>query len=419
MDRQRSMGVAVMSWGIIASNAVFLIFNFVIPRFIDNPWVPQVSNFVAIVAVFPFDFFHKYFSEFWALRLAWTVMMIFFAYGILRFNPISRMCFIVFNITHIVVLTYIVILHYGQAKFLDYFFKLYFNCVAGLVYVGFLTTPEVREQFRLGDRLREWRQWFQKTVLRQAGLQDPGVYFNLGLAYDRLGRAEDAVKVLVKAIHLKPSDDKFRYHLGVLYLRQKNYVHAVNAFKEAIRLNPVYVEAYYEMAQAYQRQGCDGDAIKTLEKISFLRPNHHGIFKVLGQAYASVKRFDDALKSFERVAKLTPQDAEVYFGVAAVLTQQEKWDEARDVYKKVVRLNPTFPGANFQLGCVYLKLNQPRDAIRSFKDAVSRDPGDKQAHYQLGFAYAMIQDFDSARREYKLLKEMDPDLADTLAMLIK
>jgi len=412
----------MIGWGVIAGNFLLFIFYY-LPTALGTPFVPQkVNSFISTIAVFPLDFYSYYFEGYWLAQFAWIFVMTICGFGILLLNRFARDVFIVLNIIHIAILTTLVVTKFGHGFliFLEYFFRLYFSLVASGTYVGFLTIPEVREQFKVDLEEIKLRFWFLKTRLQKSSPRGPYGYYDLGIAYNRLNRFEDAVKVLEKAISINPEDENFHFHLGLTRFRQKKYKEAISAFKETVRLNPIYTEAHYQLGLIYRLQGCAREAVSVLEKASHADPENAKVQAELGRSYHSAERFEDALRVLKKAALLNPHDDEVFYLMARILVNPlEDYKEAEQVFKRAVALAPNKSEVHFQLGLLYVKMSRYKDAIRSFKEAIRLDDNHIQAHYQLGFTYSMLKDFDSARREYRFLKESDPDLANNLAMVIK
>nr|MDP6924761.1 tetratricopeptide repeat protein [Candidatus Scalindua sp.] len=57
-------------------------------------------------------------------------------------------------------------------------------------------------------------------------------------------------------------------------------------------------------------------------------------------------------------------------------------------------------------------------ATDSFKHAISINPDDADAHLSLGIAYLSLNDRNSALEQYKILKSLDPVLANKLFRII-
>jgi uncharacterized caspase-like protein len=83
----------------------------------------------------------------------------------------------------------------------------------------------------------------------------PEAMLNLGLAYDALGEADDAVKALSKAMEHEDSSPgllaEVLYHLGrVLYVSRLDLDRAISLLQDATRRDPTLVGAYYYLGRA-------------------------------------------------------------------------------------------------------------------------------------------------------------------------
>ncbi len=414
-NKDNLLSIKLIGWSIIVFNLLILVLHF---QPDDIHW-QKYRSFIAMGAVFPLDFMVGYLKEDTASHLIWIFMATSCGAGILRLNAVARVSFIVMCIVHFVVLIFLATMKWGDKHFLDYFFRLYFNFVVLLTYVGFLTVPEVLEKFRSDFDRNRWRAFLARLRFKPIGLPDAKSYFNLGLAYARLGQHQDAVAALEKAIMVSPQEAGFHYHLGKIFYESKDFHKAVEQLKNAIGIDLIYWQAYYALGLAYQALGCDQEAQDSFRKVIHLNPEQSDAHKQIGLIYNNLGRYEDALHAFENASRLVKDD-EIYFHMGQLyLAKLERWEEAREVLQKAVRVNPANQEAQFQLGMANFKLKRFKDSVRCFKEVLRRNNDHKQAHYHLGFAYAMLKDHDSARREFKYLRQIDPELADTLLLLMK
>ena len=68
----------------------------------------------------------------------------------------------------------------------------------------------------------------------------------------------------------------------------------------------------------------------------------------------------------------------------------------------------------YNLGLVCENDGNYQEAIKAYSEAVRMKPDYKEAHYHLGLSYSVIHDRRYALNEYKILKNIDPDMADQL-----
>jgi tetratricopeptide (TPR) repeat protein len=70
------------------------------------------------------------------------------------------------------------------------------------------------------DRAKEAVDEFRKAIKYLVNY--PVLYNNMGVAYGKLGRLDDEIAALKKAILLRPAYASARYNLGITYMKKKN-----------------------------------------------------------------------------------------------------------------------------------------------------------------------------------------------------
>ncbi len=89
----------------------------------------------------------------------------------------------------------------------------------------------------------------------RAGISDPFVFNNRGLAHFALGQLDPAILDYTEASRLRPDDPVIRYNRGMAFARRGDDVRALLDFDLAIRLKPDYARAYAARAAVYLRRG--------------------------------------------------------------------------------------------------------------------------------------------------------------------
>lgn len=101
----------------------------------------------------------------------------------------------------------------------------------------------------------------------QAMPENPTVWYNLGQAYAyRPGDqyVADAAKAFEHAITLQPDSDHARFELGRAYARQKRYDDAIAQYREASRLSPQNGKYLYQLGQLLMQHGNRDEAARVL-----------------------------------------------------------------------------------------------------------------------------------------------------------
>ena len=109
--------------------------------------------------------------------------------------------------------------------------------------------------------------------LKHALALDPGsmkAYDNLGLAYDALGRSDEAIASHESALKLNRASSAPSpwpaLNLGVLLLRQGRLDEAEALLRESLRADPAFPQGHYQLGVALEKAGRYDEATKELEE---------------------------------------------------------------------------------------------------------------------------------------------------------
>lgn len=92
-----------------------------------------------------------------------------------------------------------------------------------------------------------------KSLLKYLNVQqhDEGAWYNLGIAYGRLQRHEDAVSAYKKALEIKPDKHEAWNNLGSTFAKLKKYDEAIEAYVKAMEINPEDPDAWQNLCAVH------------------------------------------------------------------------------------------------------------------------------------------------------------------------
>jgi tetratricopeptide (TPR) repeat protein len=101
-----------------------------------------------------------------------------------------------------------------------------------------------------------------------------GAWSNLGVAYAKLGRDDEALDHYRIAVAIDPKLASPHNNMGALYLRRGELDLAIQAFERATDLAPDNAFGHYHLGLALHRRGDDERAVEALERAASLRPDY-------------------------------------------------------------------------------------------------------------------------------------------------
>lgn len=233
-------------------------------------------------------------------------------------------------------------------------------------------------------------------------------HFHIGLCHARKSNPESANHAFVEELKLRPSHHQVLYALGNSYLEAGKIVQAVGCFEKLLSLNPKHIKAHYCLGLAAARQGQLDVSVKLLDKALELKPGFAPAYYQKGRVYERQYNMDLALLSYNRCLDLDPKNKDAHFQIAMLCKNLGKYELALEHFQKTVQLNPNESDAYHCMGLVHAQMGKFSESIRSFKKALEISPDHAYARYSLAQAYFQAGQHEEAIREYKASLESNP-----------
>jgi tetratricopeptide (TPR) repeat protein len=172
---------------------------------------------------------------------------------------------------------------------------------------------------------------------------------------------DPAVNVFQSAAEHYPNSPRLAIGLGMALYSRGNYDDAVKALLKAADLNPSDPRCYYFLSKAYDSSPSQADAvIQRFRRFVELQPQNARAHYYYAMSLWKGRRAQDANLDIQKIESLL---------------------------KRSIMLDPNLPDAHLQLGNLYSDQAKYADAIPQYQRALEENADLADAHYRMGQAY--------------------------------
>src|SRR3989304_1452241 len=203
-----------------------------------------------------------------------------------------------------------------------------------------------------------------------------------------------------------------RNNLGIAYDKAGCYEDAIKQLEEALRFDPQYIEVRNNLAVAYDKMGKCDEAVAELREVLRSDPDCVEAHSNLGNIYAKMEKYDEAVIELQEALRLDPGFAIAHNNLGHIYALQKKNDEAQREFMETLRINPDYAFAHSNLGNMYAEMGRGEDAIREFQEALRLFPEFPEAYYGLGSVYYSLGSYDRAAQAMIRAVYLDSELLE-------
>ena len=191
---------------------------------------------------------------------------------------------------------------------------------------------------------------------------------------------DPAVDVFRSAAERYPNSPRLAIGLGMALYSRGNYDDAVKALLHAADLNPSDANCYYFLSRAYDSSpGQADEVIQRFRRFMDLQPQNAKAPYYYAMSIWKGRRAQDASLDFQQIETLL---------------------------KKSIELDPKFAEPRLQLGNLYSDQKKYELAIPLYERALALNAGLADAHYRLGQAYVHVGRKDEAQQQLAVYQKL-------------
>ncbi|MBZ9977066.1 tetratricopeptide repeat protein [Mesorhizobium sp. BR-1-1-10] len=177
----------------------------------------------------------------------------------------------------------------------------------------------------------------------EAHPNDMRAYLALGGVYSSKDDFRSAANLYDKAVEVLKTPTAANWNIfyqrGIAYERLKEWPKAEPNFRKALELQPDQPQVLNYLGYSWVDMNTNlKEGLEMIQKAVDLKPSDGYIVDSLGWAYFRLGRFDDAVREMERAVSLKPEDpvlndhlGDAYWRVGRKLEATFQWNQARDL----------------------------------------------------------------------------------------
>jgi tetratricopeptide (TPR) repeat protein len=190
---------------------------------------------------------------------------------------------------------------------------------------------------------------------------------------------DPAVEVFQRGTQRYPQSQRLAIGLGMALYSRGNYDDAVKALLKAADLNPSDPRCYYFLSKAYDSSPAQADdVIQRFRRFAELEPQNAQALYYYAMSLWKGRRAQDADANFQQVESLL---------------------------KKSIERDSKFPEAHLQLGNLYSDQKRYDLAVPQYEQALVLNANLPDAHYRLAQAFVHTGNKESAQRELEIYQQ--------------
>lgn len=172
--------------------------------------------------------------------------------------------------------------------------------------------------------------------LLKKAIQNEGVYSeiynayqNLGVAYGKIGKDEEAVRCFSTAFSRKPGYIDAVFSRGLAYTNLSKYDSAIADFTTIIsKIDSLNTKSYYSRGVAFNKANMPDRAIADYTTAIRIDPGYDGAYVNRGNIYFFRNSFDAAIDDYNIALRINPGDAKTFLNRSFAYFKKHRYKEA-------------------------------------------------------------------------------------------
>ncbi|MBN9693190.1 MAG: tetratricopeptide repeat protein [Verrucomicrobia bacterium] len=195
------------------------------------------------------------------------------------------------------------------------------------------------------------------------------------------GRPEEAVPLLEQAVTDLPNNALAWNHLGLAYQGIGRPEEARKAYLRALEFDRNLFDVHFNLGALEFEAGRWPEAERSLRTYLGLEQNRTNVaaWRLLGEAQLATQQFDAAERTLSIAVQLAPRETSLRNRLGLALAQKRRWRDAQAQFTEIIRQDPTFADAHLNLAVALQQQGDRRGSLERYRAYLALNPPSPQA----------------------------------------
>jgi len=246
--------------------------------------------------------------------------------------------------------------------------------------------------------------------LAQRLTQAAQIQHELGLCYSALGRGDDALRVLRKAVSLDPTYSDAWRTLGNQLILAGEMEASTQALQHHLATSTQHPDLI--SAAEFLQEGKLGKAEPLVRKILKQHPADVSAMRLLADIGIKVSQFEDAKNLLERCLELAPDYHLARNNYAIVLLKRQELSAALSQVEILLKIGPNNPNYLILKGSILVRMGEHLSALEIYEVVLKNYPNQAAPQLNYGHTLKTVGRLEEAILAYRTAIELSPNMGE-------
>ena len=273
-------------------------------------------------------------------------------------------------------------------------------------------TPKAKRILASAYRMQKKPQKGLEILTAMLGdfLDSPDFLHEIAQCYGAVGRGDDAINTLRRAVTLDPKHAPSWQSLGHQLKVAGDEAGSQHAFEQHFALSTAHPELVE--AVSLLREGKLGKAERIVRELLKEYPTDVSAIRILADIGIKVGQLKDARNLLERCLELAPDFHAARHSYALVLIRLHKPEAALHEAERLLMLEPNNPNFLTLKGSILVRIGDHDEAIRIYEKVLNNYPNQARAQMSYGHTLKTVGRLEDSIEAYRKCIRLSPEVGE-------